>query len=567
MVYCNYLCEQAKVQFEHSDDFGSGFEAISQTNLMYFGASQKAEFHTIKAVFLARLNLHKEALQVFNQAVSTDLQYPKAWAQWGAYQDKLFKNSPKNLQLAAGAVNCYLQASGMYKNGKSRKLLIRIFWLIGLDDANGTIGRAFDNYNTLCQDIVDQDSQFVSLGEELLPQRQRAYNAGYRGAITVFNNSANPETNCSQTPSTLAQRDGTSNSGINPSQVVSTLSNHAPQSTSPPAPLPLEHVDDIMGTLKTQFPLLALSMEMLVDQLLQRFEPPPEEEVYRLLCTLLQEALAVGHAIFSSFHRLNNHPHPNQRFEQSSGQKGFRFELATWRNSNYQPVPAPSTDSAPSTTRKEDSFLPMPVDLNGIAESLALHNGTEALNQPAPEQSNHQLIPSPLPEKNAMHGVGSQDNIVQVINLARQLADRIGATAVTSAAKIPDPLSLRQLPRLALPSQKLPRIKPLQAQSRPVWRAATSTRRIIGPSSFQHQRQLFERPPSQNPGQAGINRAPADLEIDPIDPATFLAGVDPSLRETVLLEQDNRFISTLPLNLVAEVDALRYRALHRQHTV
>ncbi|PLW51051.1 hypothetical protein PCASD_02482 [Puccinia coronata f. sp. avenae] len=140
------LCEQAKVQFKHSDDFGSGFEAISQTNLMYFGASQKAEFHTIKAVFLARLNLHKEALQVFNQAVSTDLQYPKAWAQWGAYQDKLFKNSPKNLQLAAGAVNCYLQASGMYKNGKSRKLLIRIFWLIGLDDANGTIGRAFDNY-------------------------------------------------------------------------------------------------------------------------------------------------------------------------------------------------------------------------------------------------------------------------------------------------------------------------------------------------------------------------------------------------------------------------------------
>ncbi|PLW51050.1 hypothetical protein PCASD_02483 [Puccinia coronata f. sp. avenae] len=326
---------------------------------------------------------------------------------------------------------------------------------------------------------------------------------------------------------------------------------------------------------------------MLVDQLLQRFEPPPEEEVYRLLCTLLQEALAVGHAIFSSFHRLNNHPHPNQRFEQSSGQKGFRFELATWRNSNYQPVPAPSTDSAPSTTRKEDSFLPMPVDLNGIAESLALVSASaddpsppipqpaaseDAESTMAPKPSinqlrSNQITTSPLPEKNAMHGVGSQDNIVQVINLARQLADRIGATAVTSAAKIPDPLSLRQLPRLALPSQKLPRIKPLQAQSRPVWRAATSTRRIIGPSSFQHQRQLFERPPSQNPGQAGINRAPADLEIDPIDPATFLAGVDPSLRETVLLEQDNRFISTLPLNLVAEVDALRYRALHRQHTV
>ncbi|PLW26756.1 hypothetical protein PCASD_23289 [Puccinia coronata f. sp. avenae] len=110
----------------------------------------------------------------------------------------------------------------------------------------------------------------------------------------------------------------------------------------------------------------------------------------------------------------------------------------------------------------------MPVNLNGIAESLALHNGTKALNQPAPKQTNNQSIPAPLPENNAMHGVDSQDNIVQVINLARQLADRIGATPETSAAKIPDPLSLRQLPRLALPSQKLPRIKPLQAHSRPV---------------------------------------------------------------------------------------------------
>jgi transformation/transcription domain-associated protein len=49
-----------------------------------------------------------------------------------------------------------------------------------------------------------------------------------------------------------------------------------------------------MGTLKTQFPLLALSMEMLVDQLYQRFKAPPEEDVYRLISALLQEALSVS---------------------------------------------------------------------------------------------------------------------------------------------------------------------------------------------------------------------------------------------------------------------------------
>jgi hypothetical protein len=135
------------------------------------------------------------------------------------------------------------------------------------------------------------------------------------------------------------------------------------------------------------------------------------------------------------------------------------------------------------------------VTSNTSDQSISVATPFTPLIQPAPEQSNHQSIrelifvpsvvhlrilstnplsislnvpASPLPKNNAMHGVDSQDNIVQVIKLARQLADRIGATAETSAAKIPDPLSLRQLPRLALPSQKLPRIKPLQAQSRRV---------------------------------------------------------------------------------------------------
>ena len=48
---------------------------------------------------------------------------------------------------------------------------------------------------------------------------------------------------------------------------------------------------------------------------------------------------------------------------------------------------------------------------------------------------------------------------------------------------------------------------------------------------------------------------------------TFLAGLDPSLREAVLLEQDDGFISTLPPNLLAEVDAMRDRVHRRQHAI
>jgi E3 ubiquitin-protein ligase HUWE1 len=63
---------------------------------------------------------------------------------------------------------------------------------------------------------------------------------------------------------------------------------------------------------------------------------------------------------------------------------------------------------------------------------------------------------------------------------------------------------------------------------------------------------------------AGGTWLPADAEIDP---STFLAGLDPSLRVAVLLEQDDEFISTLPPNLLAQVDALRDCVLRRQHAV
>ncbi|CAH7665807.1 hypothetical protein PPACK8108_LOCUS94, partial [Phakopsora pachyrhizi] len=41
-----------------------------------------------------------------------------------------------------------------------------------------------------------------------------------------------------------------------------------------------------------------------------------------------------------------------------------------------------------------------------------------------------------------------------------------------------------------------------------------------------------------------------------LDPATFLASLDPTLREAVLLDQDEGFISTLPRNILAERDPL-----------
>lgn len=46
-----------------------------------------------------------------------------------------------------------------------------------------------------------------------------------------------------------------------------------------------------MAILKTAFPLLALSMEMIVDQISTRFKPSPEEDIFRLITALLSDSL------------------------------------------------------------------------------------------------------------------------------------------------------------------------------------------------------------------------------------------------------------------------------------
>lgn len=140
------LREQAKCHYQNPMELTQGLEVINNTNLAYFNTSQKSEFYTLKGMFLARLGLNDEANQVFTQAVNMDMSFPKVWAEYGRYHDRIFKTDPNDLARAANAVACYLQAAGLYKSGKSRKLLVRILWLLSLDDANGGISRAFDAY-------------------------------------------------------------------------------------------------------------------------------------------------------------------------------------------------------------------------------------------------------------------------------------------------------------------------------------------------------------------------------------------------------------------------------------
>ena len=56
---------------------------------------------------------------------------------------------------------------------------------------------------------------------------------------------------------------------------------------------PWEYVEEIVAILKTAFPLLALTLETIQDQLKQRFKPSDEEDSYRILSNAVAAGLNV----------------------------------------------------------------------------------------------------------------------------------------------------------------------------------------------------------------------------------------------------------------------------------
>ncbi|EGO01921.1 hypothetical protein SERLA73DRAFT_166433 [Serpula lacrymans var. lacrymans S7.3] len=346
------LREQARCHYQKPNDLQAGLEVINNTNLMYFSNSQKAEFYTLKGMFHARFGRNDEANQAFGQAVQMDMTQAKAWAEWGRYSDRMFKEIPTDMSHAASAVSCYLQAAGQYKNGKSRPLLTRVLWLLSVDDGSFTISRSFDTYKgeaafwywitlipQLCLSISQREvkqARYILLNlAKLYPQalffhlrttreemamvkKQNAAEAlNAKHASTVSNGTKRPDADQLMRDATgevnadIAKKDASTSDGTGlqrTSQPNSDSTTHSTQSQPPAAPQsnghistdgtpaypvrqPWEYVEEVVQILKTAFPLLILSMETMVDQILQRFKATSEEEIYRFICMLLQDAI------------------------------------------------------------------------------------------------------------------------------------------------------------------------------------------------------------------------------------------------------------------------------------
>ncbi|KAI4289198.1 MAG: hypothetical protein L6R35_001538 [Caloplaca aegaea] len=350
------LREQAKCHYQNRRELQTGLEVINNTNLNYFGQQQKAEFFTLKGMFLAKLDHKSEANDAFGTALYYDIRLPKAWAEWGFYNDQMFKEEPQDMERAAAAVSCYLEAAGLYKNAKSRKLLSRILWLLSVDTNENGVSDAFENFKGetpvwywvtfIPQLLTSLSHREAKLSRSVLVKIAKIYPQAMffllrtnREDMLVIKKQqeakeerlkrqkqqsptakqSSPE-NRGTTPSSqlnIASRPGTANGEValagkpasQPNGQVNGSSAEGsdgvksePNGDVQPAPAPdneqqtpkkpWEYSEEIMSVVKTSFPLLALSMETMVDQIAKHFKCPPDEDAYRLIVALLNDGLS-----------------------------------------------------------------------------------------------------------------------------------------------------------------------------------------------------------------------------------------------------------------------------------
>ena len=335
------LREQAKCHYQNPSELNNGLDVINNTNLNYFGQQQKAEFFTLKGMFLAKLKHKDEANDAFGTALYYDIRLPKAWAEWGYYNDTKFKAEPENLDHAAAAVSCYLEAAGLFKNAKSRKLLSRILWLLSVDTQENKIAAAFDEFKgdtpvwywitfipqlltslshrearlsravlVKIAKIYPQALYFLlrTTREDMLAikkqqdQKQERLNKTKQSSPAIKQGTpehpnaapGRPENTPKPAPTNDESTASNTLNGTSASPKREPNTSAVDQeSESPPTPKkPWEYSDEIMSVLKTAFPLLALSMETMVDQIQKHFKCPPDEDAYRLIVALLNDGLS-----------------------------------------------------------------------------------------------------------------------------------------------------------------------------------------------------------------------------------------------------------------------------------
>ncbi|KAI8907173.1 hypothetical protein EDD86DRAFT_232632 [Gorgonomyces haynaldii] len=267
-------------------------DIINNTNLHYFTAPQKAEFFTLKAQFFSYLNLFQEAGESYASAVHIDVKSSKAWAAWGEYNDRLFAANGE-LSKAGDAINCYLNAIGLVGCKQPRRYIARILWLLSLDDEQGSLLNVFNSYKGeiqlwywitfIPQLLTGLNGKEAPAAHSILLRIAKTHPQALHFQLRTAKEDLNV---LKRQHNASLSKQSEANSTENSEQIKQEKEEDQQLRRKP-----WEYVEELMGILKTAFPLLALSMETMVDQILQRLKPTTDEDIYRLIVALLNDGV------------------------------------------------------------------------------------------------------------------------------------------------------------------------------------------------------------------------------------------------------------------------------------
>lgn len=297
------LKEQTQCYVDNPGELPTALEVIQATNLNYFNGIQKAEFFAMKGQILSKLGMSDEANRVFAQAVQIDLNIGKGWALWGQFNDQRFQQT-FDITLAVNAINCYLQAATLHKISKARRFGARILWLLTFEDSQGSMAKSFEMYNNdlptwfwvifipqLLTGLTRKEAKHVRF---LLIKLAKAFPQSlYLPLRTVSEEFRMQYGSAPTAEGTSPQLSNNNQESGGHENLVGSASGQNLGSVENGRRGPTDYTDDLLAILKTGYPLLSLSMENMVEHIVQRLRSTADEDLYRVVVTLLSEAFQV----------------------------------------------------------------------------------------------------------------------------------------------------------------------------------------------------------------------------------------------------------------------------------
>eukprot|EP00941_MAST-03F_sp_MAST-3F-sp1_P001871 g1871.t1 len=306
-----------------------GLTMINSTNLEWFSSSQKSELFRMKGLFLALQKKKEQANKEFSNALQIDNGNSKAWLSWGRYLDQVYKESPeRDINIAAQAVCCYLQAVN-HKTEGARLSLARVLWLMSNDDEKGTICETFQRYGDRMPLWI-----WVVWIPQLLTSLMRPEATKIRSILlhlaTVYPQALYYTLRAfllekrEIPPDEVKGKDNLASSGKEKDEAASGEKDEKKKNEeSKPMPTDIaekmnenrskargkssskngdkrlnsvKYAEELVAYLRRAHPALASEIERMLEELIVRFKPAPEEELESAVQALLSKCFQLNHS-------------------------------------------------------------------------------------------------------------------------------------------------------------------------------------------------------------------------------------------------------------------------------